>query len=172
MNPTICVMCNEVGADLLDSDSGQSAHMDCFFDNQKDLECGDNYNENIRQNPISKNWYFYETDKRNKYYKDKIVFCPFCGKNMKEHSKKVDAIYDEILIEGNGDILLRDSENNELFSSRDPQRFYNWDIHELKFKSRITISVGSRIIAMVDALKNKGYDVLNISPHIIMLKDP
>ena len=83
----ICAICgeSEPPTDVFDSDSGKTAHMGCFFDNQKILECGKNYTSYIKNNPINKNWYLYNNDNEYKHSECPIIYCPFCGKLLEMH---------------------------------------------------------------------------------------
>lgn len=83
-----CVICGKESRNgIADFDSGKSAHEHCFFDNQHWLECGSNYTEFIRNNPINGKWYMYNFDNEYKHSEFSISFCPFCGKPIEEHLK-------------------------------------------------------------------------------------
>ena len=87
MNPHECAICHKSTphTDVLDEDSGKSAHMHCFFDNQHYLECGSNYTSFIRNNPINGKWYLYNYDNEYKHSEKPITHCPFCGKLLEGH---------------------------------------------------------------------------------------
>jgi hypothetical protein len=84
-----CVICNKSypNTDIIDFDSGKSAHMGCFFEKQEYLECGNNYTSYIRNNPINGKWYLYNNDNEYKHSEYSITYCPFCGQVLEGHKQ-------------------------------------------------------------------------------------
>lgn len=71
---------------LYDSDSNKHAHIHCFFNLQKHLECGSaEYVDLIKQNPLNLKWYIYRMDDEYKHFRTPLKHCPNCGKELDQH---------------------------------------------------------------------------------------